>query len=489
MRVALSIRRVPGEVPRILVEGRYPRVPGGWTAQLPVWRPGRYELQRYGRLFYRLEGRFPDGTWQLLPKSDLHSWPIPEAVTDLRWTFYAGILDAGSTWVGEDLVYVNPVNCILYAPDHPHWAFDLELPDLPPDWTVATALPISPASPVSHDSPVSPAARPRWSARDADQLFDSPIVASPNLRHATFDVADTTFHLWAYRAPSVDWDRLLADHIRFTTTQVAHFGGSFPEPVYHYLYLLPDLPVRHGVEHADSTVIVLGPDELTGSEEGYAHLIDVGSHELYHAWNVKRIRPADWMPYDFSQPQTSRMGYIAEGVTTYMGDLMLLEAGVIDEAGWCRRMETLLTRHLENPGRLQLSVADSGFDTWLDGYTPGIPGRKGSIYVEGAVLAFLCDVRILTRSQGKASLQTAMHALWKSHGDPRIGLTETDYWTALDAAAGTPGALADLRTRFCDGTDDTWPDLVAAFHTQGFQLSHQQHVVQIRRNLPPSARP
>ena len=122
------------------------------------------------------------------------------------------------------------------------------------------------------------------------------------------------------------------------------------------------------------------------------------------------------------------MGYVAEGVTTYMGDLFLFESGVVDLSGWCRLMEQLLDRHINNPGRLNLSVADSSYDTWLDGYKQGVPGRKGSIYVEGAVLAFLSDVRIMQLTGRASSLQTAMRLLWEQVGEPRIGLTESDYW-------------------------------------------------------------
>ena len=123
-------------------------------------------------------------------------------------------------------------------------------------------------------------------------------------------------------------------------------------------------------------------------------VIDIASHELVHTWNVKRLRPAEWMPYDFSRACPSRLGYVAEGVTTYLGDLFLLEAGVIGMEGWLARFEKLLTRHLWNPGRLQTSVADSSVQTWLDGYSIGVPHRRGNIYVEGAVLAFLCDVAL-----------------------------------------------------------------------------------------------
>jgi predicted metalloprotease with PDZ domain len=110
----------------------------------------------------------------------------------------------------------------------------------------------------------------------------------------------------------------------------------------------------------------------------------------------------------------------------------------------------------------------------MDGYVAGVPGRKGSIYVEGAVLAFLCDVRIMQLTGGKASLQTAMRLLWEQFGEPRIGLTEADYWSVLNEVAGAPDALDDLRLDFADGTADSWEALVAAMKWQGLKLTKSE---------------
>ena len=101
-------------------------------------------------------------------------------------------------------------------------------------------------------------------------------------------------------------------------------------------------------------------------------------------------------------------------------------------------MTKLLERHLNNPGRLNMSVAASSYDTWLDGYRLGVPGRKGSIYVEGAVLAFLCDTRIMERTNGTASLSTAMRLLWARSGQPTILLPPDMYWELLAEGAGEP---------------------------------------------------
>jgi predicted metalloprotease with PDZ domain len=148
-------------------------------------------------------------------------------------------------------------------------------------------------------------------------------------------------------------------------------------------------------------------------------------------------------------------------------------------------MTRLLERHLNNPGRKNLSVAASSYDTWLDGYKMGVQGRKGSIYVEGAVLAFLCDTRIMSLTQGQSSLSTAMKLLWERHGKPREGLTADMYWNALEEVAEAP--LQDLRERHAEGTEDTWKALVEAMGTQGLTLSQSRDDKGITRvHLSPS---
>ena len=116
-----------------------------------------------------------------------------------------------------------------------------------------------------------------------------------------------------------------------------------------------------------------------------------------------------------------------------------------------------------------MSVAESSYDTWLDGYRPGVKGRKCSIYVEGAVLAFLVDTRMMTLTNGQSSLSTAMTILWERFGKPRIGLTDDAYWDILAEVAGE--RLDDLRSNYAEGISDTWNALVEAMKTQGLQLT------------------
>ena len=457
--IRILLQRATQERPVLMLLADFPDVPAeGFEAQLPAWRPGRYELGNFAQNVYSVDGQQSDGTWVRLLKTDLHRWAVPAGIKRLRWMVYAGELNAGSTCLDDDLIYVNPVNCFLYDPKRPELPFEILLNDVQGGWQVASAL--EQRGKVLH-------------AKDVQEVMDSPILAAKSLWHRTYEVRGHVFHLWAYGKQLPEEDRFVNDHQRFTAAQIEAFG-SFPVPEYHFLYLFPERDVRHGVEHEASTVIALGPSEKVQTEEGYMEVIGIASHELYHTWNVKKIRPSEWLPYDFTQACPSRLGYVAEGVTTYMGDLFLLESGIVDVNGWCRLMERLLDRHYNNPGRLNLSVAESGFDTWLDGYKPGVPERKSNIYVEGAVLAFICDVAIMDKTGGKMSLQTAMTNLWERIGMKGIGLTENIYWAALEQCIGEVGGLATVRRAFCNGTGDTWLVVRAALKAQGIELTRSQ---------------
>lgn len=454
------------ESQRLHFKATFPPRQGSWNLQLPTWRPGRYELGNFAQYVMWVEGIDDQGKRMLLSKSSLHSWVVPEGMVVVEWLFHADILNAGSTCVEGDLFYVNPVNCFMYDLDRQDEGFQIHLLDLDvrgtsdEGWALATAMPWR-----------AEGGHTVLEAKNVQHLMDSPWMASPKMWHDSYQEQGVEFHVWVHDTLPTDPEKFMADHVAFTRAQLSCFG-SFPVPSYHFMYLFPDREVRHGVEHEDSTVIAMGPAERVRSEEGHMEIIGIASHELYHAWNVKRIRPAEWMPYDFAKACPSELGYIAEGVTTYMGDLFLFEAGIVDLEGWCQLMTRLLERHLNNPGRKNLSVAASSYDTWLDGYRMGVQGRKGSIYVEGAVLAFLCDTRIMSLTQGKSSLSTAMRILWERHGKPREGLTAEMYWNALEEVAKAP--LQDLRERHAEGTEDTWEALVEAMATQGLALTQSQ---------------
>lgn len=390
--------------------------------QLPAWRPGRYELQNYAKNVRSFSIADQDGRAVTFRKITKDCWEVEtKGVQQLLVTYeyYANQYDAGASYADAHQLYVNPVNCFMYVVGRMDEPYEITL-DLPADYTVACQLPVD-----GHT----------LHAKDFDTLADSPFIASATLQHATQVEGSCTFHFWFQGTHAIDTERLKKDTAAYAAVQAKLFG-DLPCTHYHFLYHILDRPFRHGVEHLDSTVIAMGKPDGQSNEDFYQDLLAISSHELFHLWNIKRIRPTDMLPYDFTKENYSTLGYVYEGVTTYYGDVMLLRSGVWSWELYSKSFASDLKRHVDNPGRFNYSVAESSFDTWLDGYVPGVPGRKTSIYIEGMLAAFVADVMIIRHSDGRYSLGNVMHDLYQEWYKDGRGYTEQDYCRLLEKYAG-----------------------------------------------------
>jgi predicted metalloprotease with PDZ domain len=148
------------------------------------------------------------------------------------------------------------------------------------------------------------------------------------------------------------------------------------------------------------------------------------------------------LPYDFTKENYTKMGYLTEGVTTYYGDLMLKRSRVFTTEQYLKQVNKSLDRHFLNYGTQNLSVSDSSFDTWLDGYTRGVPNRKGSIYTEGSLVALIIDLKIRTKSKGKKSLDNVMKSFFIQKAKQKKGITNDYFKETIEIAAGA--TLKDL---------------------------------------------
>jgi predicted metalloprotease with PDZ domain len=196
--------------------------------------------------------------------------------------------------------------------------------------------------------------------------------------------------------------------------------------------LLPT-PFYHGVEHHNSTMLVLGPD--THEDEIYHDLLGVSSHELFHAWNIIRIRPIEMLPYDFTKENYFSTCFVAEGVTTYYGDLFLRRSEVMDDTTYFKELEVYLIRHFGSSGKASLSLTESSWDLWLDGYEKGAPQRKVSVYYKGALAALILDLHIRKKFNHERSLDDIMRLLWQRFGKPFVGYSIDDYKAIAEEVA------------------------------------------------------
>jgi predicted metalloprotease with PDZ domain len=415
--------------------------------RLSKWRPGRYELGPYIENIANVQAVTQSGRVLAVTKTAYNHWSIApsgdEAVV-LSYTYYAVALDAGASYFGHDQVYLNGVNLFLYQPDRIDEPCRVAL-RLPADYQLATGM--------RHEGHTLLAA-------DFHELVDCPVIASPSLQHYGIQVAGVTHHIWFQGEVKPDMARMAEDFGRFGAAQTALFGG-FPAEEYHYLFQVHPRSYYHGVEHQNSTVLAFGPGFRFMQPEFYREVLGLCSHELFHAWNVKAIRPADMRPYDYDRMNYSRLHYVTEGVTTYYGDLMLLKSGVWTLEEFLDVFnESTLKKHYANDGRRHMSLEDASFDSWINGYKPGVPNRKISFYTKGALAAFALDYLIRRGSRNARSLDTVMREMYERFGRTGIGYTRADYQAIAEAHCGLP--LDDYFRDYISGTVPMEPLLAEA---------------------------
>ncbi|GHE76199.1 M61 family metallopeptidase [Roseivirga thermotolerans] len=388
--------------------------------KLPVWRPGRYEIQNFPKRIRGFKVADNRGKQLSFKKTAKDTWTIDiqeRTSLTVEYEYFAGLLDGGNTWLDDEQLYVNPINCCMYEASSMNEEIEIEL-DLPQDYTIASGL--------------KPNGNHKLTAKSYYQLVDSPIFASASLRTVGYTVGGHEFFIHIQGdVPQTD-EELIADFKPFTEKQMEVMGGF---PCRHYHFLIQSLPYKayHGVEHWNSTVICLGPSQDLGKRELYKELLGVSSHELFHTWNVIRLRPKEMVPYNFSGENYHETGFVTEGITTYYGDLFLVRSGVFSVEEYMTELNKLLKRHYENEGRKSYSVAQSSFDLWLDGYERGVPGRKVSIYNEGALAALILDLSIRQKFNNARSLDDVIRLLWQRHSKDMSGYTLADYQLAAES--------------------------------------------------------
>ena len=367
--------------------------------QLPAWRPGRYELGNFAKNIKDFSVLSGDGKTIPFTKKTKDLWQIEcaeFAQVNVSYSYYASELNAGSTFLDNNQLYINPVNCMLYNVDDYGASFEIEF-SIPSDYHLYSSL-----KSISKNT---------LYATNFEELADSPIIASNNAQSKSITLNNINFNFCFQGEINIDWNRLLQDFKLFIEYQIQLFG-SFPHKDFLFLFQITPYRSYHGVEHHKSTVILLGPS-YDIFKNFYSELLGVSSHELYHVWNVKNIRPQEMAPYDFSRENYTQMGYVTEGVTTYMGDRILYESGVFSLNQYFEELQKLFQRHFHNDGRNNYSVAESSWDSWLDGYVAGAPARKVSIYVEGALISLICDAKIRKSTSYKKSLHDVMKSMYK----------------------------------------------------------------------------
>ncbi len=386
--------------------------------RLPTWRPGRYETANFSKNIYQLSVEQVGNKDIEIRKISKCQWEITKHKHEERITifydFYAHTMDAGNSWVDNEMWYINFVNCCISLLGKENQTHTLTL-DIPSDYTIACSLTQKGSILV---------------ANSFETLIDSPVIASANIQKHIFKQNGCDFYIWIQGNIKPDWQKIEKNFRAYTQAQVDIFG-DFPCSDYHYLFHILPYKHYHGVEHPNSTVITLGPD--IKFNDFYDDFLGISSHELFHTWNIKRIRPKELSPYPLFSEPAFETGYIAEGITTYYGDLMLKRSDVFTSTQYLKELNKTFKKHFENYGRHRLSLADSSCDLWADGYKPSAPHRKVSIYTKGAIISLILDLRLRLKGY---SLDDVMREFWKQYPNPHQGYTSQDYLNIIEKITG-----------------------------------------------------
>jgi len=412
-----------------------PRPTAGQEVALPVWIPGSYLVREFAKHLQKLharQGRQPVSLQQL----DKARWRAD--CTDrqplvLEYEVYALDNSVRTAWLDADRGFFNGTSLCLQVVGQEHQPHELTLVSTRATrgWKVATGL-----AAVEVDV----RGFGRYRAADYDSLVDHPFELGTFWSGAFTACGVPHRFVVAGALPSFDGEKLLADTRKICEAEIRFWHLRGKPPHKQYVFMLNAVDDGYGgLEHRNSTALICARRDLPRLEdkrpnEGYTTLLGLISHEYFHTWNVKRLRPAAFAQFDYSQENYTPQLWFFEGFTSYYDDLLLRRAGLIDDATYLRLLNKTINQVLQTPGRQVQTVAQASFDAWVKYYRQdeNTPNATVSYYTKGALVALCLDLTL--RSEGRTTLDVVMRALFtRCKGGP---MQEVDLREVLLTLAG-----------------------------------------------------
>jgi predicted metalloprotease with PDZ domain len=426
---------------------------------LPIWTPGSYVAREYARNVqdFNAEG----GSERPLPwrKIDKATWRIetgadgaqPKTIRAI-YRVYANELATQTSHLDATHAYFNGASLFMYVPgatDRPHRVKFIT----PEGWRVTTPLALQPGPDGYYTAP------------DYDRLVDSPTEIGTH-KILEFSVRGKPHRAAIWGQYEFDDDRLKTDLAKIVEEGAKMFGGL---PYDHYTFIIHVQPgIGGGTEHLNANVSMTQPGAFK-SDRAYKGFLGLESHEYFHHWNVKRIRPLALGPFDYQRENYTRGLWVSEGVTSYYGDLLLRRAGLISVNEYLDGLANTIAGYEQSPGRFEQSAESASFDAWIKQYRPDENSINSamSYYTKGELLGLIFDIEIRALSDNNKSLDDVMRLLLENHGLPKPGFTDAELKAAFEKAAGVD--LTDFWNRFVAGHDEI--DFAAYFNKTGLKLT------------------
>jgi predicted metalloprotease with PDZ domain len=443
--------------------------PGGQRFTLPVWIPGSYLVREFARHFVAVRAE-ASGSSVPVVKETKDSWraaPCTGPLTVIA-EVYAYDLSVRAAYLDATRGYFNGATVFLCPEGRAGATCELEIApagfDGAHEWRVATTLERVGAPPYGFGT---------YRAASYDELIDHPVEMAP-FALVSFDAGGARHDVAVTGRIHADLPRVGRDLARVCQWQIDLFAGATGgrAPFGRYLFQVAAVGDGYGgLEHRASTSLICRRDELpppgdSTVGDGYRNFLGLASHEYFHSWNVKRIKPAAFVPYDLAREAYTRQLWAFEGITSYYDDLALVRSGVIEPPSYLELLGRTITTVLRTPGRHRQSVAESSFDAWIKFYRSdeNTPNAVVSYYAKGSLVALALD--LVLRRAG-SSLDTLMRTLLQRFGETGTGVPEGAIAGIASEHAGRD--LADFFASYVDGTED--PPLVQLLAEFGVTLN------------------
>jgi predicted metalloprotease with PDZ domain len=383
---------------------------------LPAWTPGAYEMSNYSRWVTKFSA-WGDGRAISWDKLDYDTWRIRPAgakTVSVSFHYIADTLDNGIAWTKPDFLLLNGTNVFMYPEGQPLAYSATVVVHTEPEWNIATGMARPPMAPAR-----------TFTAADYHDLVDMPFfvgrfdidsarVAEKWVRFATYPTGSIS---GAVRQTA--WEQIK----RVIPPQIAVFGEA-PWENYTVMQIVDSAyGGASGLEHQNSHVDVFAP-AYVGSE----FQPSLYAHEIFHSWNVKRLRPSEMWPYQYSHPQPTPWLWVSEGLTDYYADLSEVRGGVIDDKGFYALTAEKVN---EVTNSAPIALEDASLNTW----THPADGTEYIYYPKGSLAGLLLDIVIRDASDNTKSLDDVMRGLYQSAYKRGRGFTSADWWSAVSAAA------------------------------------------------------
>ena len=419
-------------------------VPTGGGANLElmmaVWTPGSYLVREYSRHVEAVTATGADGRPRTVEKSEKNRWRVSTGggrTVTVRYRVYGREMSVRTNWIDAGFALINGAPTFMTLADgapRPHEV----IINLPQGWQRSlTGLPAMPGG--EH----------RYRAPDYDTLVDSPfLLGNPTVYEFSVDGKP---HYLANEGESGLFDgQKAAKDLEAIVREQRRFWGSLPYDKYLFLNILTGSEPGGGLEHLNSTVLITSRF-TTRTRRAYLSWLELASHELFHAWNVKRLRPVELGPFDYENEVHTKSLWMAEGVTDYYGELLVHRADLSTRDEYLENLSSHIEVVQSAPGRLVQSAELASFDAWIKYYRPdeNSPNVSISYYEKGLVIAFLLDAKIRNATKGARSLDDVMRTAYAKYAGPR-GFTPAELRAVAEQVAGM--SLGSFWTTAVEGT-------------------------------------